>query len=177
MISKNMEKALNHQIALEGFASQYYLAMASWCDREGMEGAAEFLHFQSLEEREHMLKLFHYLSEVDGFALTPAIDQPPLEFESVQEVFKLVYEHEQKVTLSINELVATCYKENDYNTLNFLQWYVEEQREEENQARSILDMIKLIGSGEQSLYYIDKEMKKFLSIALAKEAAAENDAA
>lgn len=177
MISKNMEAALNHQIELEGYASQYYLAMASWCDREGLEGAAEFLHFQSLEEREHMLKLFHYLSDVDGFAITPAIAQPPLEFKSVQEVFQLVFDHEQKVTQSINELVAICYKENDYNTLNFLQWYVEEQREEENQARSILDKIKLIGGGAQSLYYIDKEMKKFLAMAMAAEAAAEDTAA
>ncbi|MGK0388120.1 MAG: ferritin [Maribacter sp.] len=171
MISKNMEAALNHQIALEGFASQYYLAMASWCDKEGMEGSAEFLHFQSLEEREHMLKLFHYLSEVDGFAITPAIEQPPLTFKSVQEVFELVFEHEKKVTESINKLVAICYKESDYNTLNFLQWYVEEQREEENQARSVLDKIKLIGKGGQSLYYIDKEMTKFLATALAAEAA------
>ena len=173
MITKNMEEALNHQIALEGYASQYYLAMASWCDRQGMEGAAEFLHFQSVEEREHMLKLFHYLSEVDGFAITPAIEQPPLEFDSVQQVFQLVFEHEQKVTQSINDLVAICYKENDYNTLNFLQWYVEEQREEENQARSVLDKIKLIGEGGQSLYYIDKEMKKFLANAMAADAAAE----
>ncbi len=171
MISKTMEEALNNQIRLEAYASQYYLAMASWCDKEGLEGAAEFLHFQSVEEKEHMMKIFHYLSEVDGFAVTPAIPQPPLEFDSVQEVFRLVYDHERKVTQSINDLVAICYKENDYNTLNFLQWYVEEQREEENQARTILDRIKLIGNGGQSLYFIDKEMKKFLAAAQAKEAA------
>ncbi len=173
MISKTMEAALNNQISLEAYASQYYLAMASWCDREGMEGAAEFLHFQSLEEREHMMKIFHYLSEVDAFAITPAMPQPPLEFDSVQEVFRLVYEHEKKVTQSINDLVGICYKENDYNTLNFLQWYVEEQREEENLARGILDKIKLIGEGGQSLYYIDKEMKKVLASVQAAEAAAE----
>ncbi len=174
MISEKMEAALNKQIELEAYASQYYLAMASWCDKEGMEGASQFLHFQSVEEKEHMMKIFHYLSEVDGFAITPAIPQPPLEFDSVQEVFKQVYEHEKKVTQSINELVAICYKENDYNTLNFLQWYVEEQREEENQARTILDRIKLIGDGGQSLYYIDKEMKKFVAAAQAAEAAGED---
>ncbi len=174
MISENMEKALNHQISLEAYASQYYLAMASWCDREGMEGAAQFLHFQSIEEREHMMRIFHYLSEVDGFAITPSIPQPPLTFKSIQEVFELVYEHEKKVTHSINDLVGICYKENDYNTLNFLQWYVEEQREEENQARTILDKIKLIGTGDQSLYFIDKEMNKFLAAAQAADAA-END--
>ncbi len=176
MISKTMEAALNHQIALEGYASQYYMAMASWCDREGFEGAAQFLHFQSEEEREHMLKIFHYLSEVDGFAITPAIEQPPLEFKNIQEVFSLVFEHEKKVTKSINDLVAICYKEHDYNTLNFLQWYVEEQREEENQARSILDKINLIGEGGQSKYYIDKELTKFYQAALAKEAAGEEGA-
>ncbi len=170
MISENMEKALNHQIALEGYASQYYLAMASWCDREGMEGAAAFLHNQSEEEREHMLKIFHYLSEVDGFPITPGLEQPPIEFESVQEVFRLVYEHEKKVTASINKLLGICYAENDYTTLQFLQWYVEEQREEENQARTILDKIKLIGEGGQSLYYIDKELKKILAAAMAAEA-------
>ncbi len=170
MISKNMESALNHQIELEAYASQYYLAMASWCDSQGMEGAAEFLHAQSIEERGHMMRIFHFLSEVDGFAITPAIPQPPLEFKSIKEIFEKVYQHEQKVTASINKLLAICYKEDDYNTLNFLQWYVEEQREEENLARSILDKINLIGDGAQSLYFIDQEMKNILKMAQAKEA-------
>ena len=84
MISEKMEASLNNQIALEGYASFLYLAMASWCDKEGLEGCAEFMHRQSVEEREHMLRIFHYISDVDGFALTPQIKQPPHEFESVQ---------------------------------------------------------------------------------------------
>jgi ferritin len=72
MISKEMEKALNEQIALEGYASFLYLSMASWCDKEGLAGCSKFMHRQSEEEREHMLKIFTYLSEVDGFALTPS---------------------------------------------------------------------------------------------------------
>lgn len=163
MISKNMENALNQQIELEGYASQYYLAMAAWCDRQGLEGAAAFMHQQSLEERVHMMKLFHYLSEVDGYAVTPALAQPQLEFDSIQEVLTLMYKQEQEVTKSINDLLGICYKENDYNTLNFLQWYVEEQREEENLARTILDKVKLIGEGGQSLYFIDKELSGILA--------------
>ena len=160
MVTKKMEEALNQQIALEGYASFLYLSMASWCDREGLEGCAKFMRRQSDEERAHMLKIFDYLSETDSFALTPAIAQPPHTFESVRKMFEQVYEHEQGVTASIHELVALSYRENDHTTLNFLQWYVEEQREEEALMRSILDKIKLIGDGPQSLYYIDMEVEK-----------------
>lgn len=160
MISKKMIKALNEQIALEGYASYLYLSMASWCDKEGLEGCAQFMHRQSEEERMHMLKIFHYLSEVDVHALTPAIKQPPHEFESVRSMFEQVYKHEQKVTAAIDKLVKLSYEENDNTTLNFLQWYVEEQREEEALMRTILDKIKLIGDGPHSLYYIDQEIEK-----------------
>ena len=158
MISKKMEIALNEQIALEGYASYLYLSMASWCEQQGMNGSAAFMHRQSIEEREHMLRLFHYINEVDGHAITPGIKQPPHEWESIQVMFNEVFEHEQKVTKSINTLVDLCYKEQDHGTLNFLQWYVEEQREEEALMRNILDTIKLIGTGPQSLYFIDKEV-------------------
>lgn len=171
MVSEKIEKALNEQIGLEGYASFYYLAMASWCEDQGLEGCANFMHRQSEEERVHMLKLFHYINEMDGFAITPAIAQPPLKFDSVQEMFKLVYQHEQKVTQSIHSLVALSLEEKDHSTYNFLQWYVEEQREEEALMRTILDKIKLIGGGPQSLYYIDKELDKINQQQLAAEAA------
>lgn len=170
MISKKIEAALNEQIGLEGYASFLYLAMASWCDREGLDGCAVFMHRQSDEERGHMLRIFNYLSEMDSFALTPAIAQPPHEFESVQAMFEKVYAHEQKVTHSINDLVSLSYEEKDHSTLNFLQWYVAEQREEEALMRNILNKIRLIGNGPQSLYYIDKEVAKFNQSALAEEA-------
>ncbi len=164
-----MEAALNKQIELECYASFLYLAMASWCDKEGFEGGAKFMHRQSEEERDHMLRIFHYISEVDGHALVPAVKKPPKEFKSAKALYQQVYEHEQKVTKSINDVVALCYKENDYSTLNFLQWYVEEQREEEALMRSIMDRIKLIGDGPQSLFFIDQEIDK---INMAEEAAA-----
>lgn len=166
-----MENALNTQISLEGYASFLYLSMASWCDKEGLQGCAAFMHRQSDEERQHMLRIFHYISEVDGHALAPAIAQPPHSFESVHKLFEQVYAHEQKVTASINELLSLAYKDNDHTTLNFLQWYVTEQREEEALMRGILDRIKLIGDGPMSLYYIDKEMEKINKAELAAEAA------
>lgn len=153
-----MENALNEQIGLEGYASFLYLSMASWCEREGLEGCARFLYRQSDEERMHMLRIFRYINEVDGHAVSPSIAQPSLEFDSVQALFKQVYEHEQKVTRAINTLVALSYEEKDHTTLSFLQWYVNEQREEEALMRGILDRIRLIGDGPRSLYYIDKEV-------------------
>ncbi|MEM1326709.1 MAG: ferritin [Bacteroidota bacterium] len=164
-----MIDALNEQISLEGYASFLYLSMASWCDKEGLEGCTQFMHRQSAEEREHMLKIFHYLSEVDAHALTPSVQQAPHEFDSVQEMFKKVYTHEQKVTNSIHKLMSIAISENDYTTHNFLQWYIEEQREEEDLMRKILDKIKIIGNGPSSLYYIDKEIAAVNEMELAAE--------
>lgn len=170
MISEKMTKALNDQIVLEGYASFLYLSMATWCDKEGMEGCAQFMKRQSGEERDHMLGLFNYLSEVDAFALTPGISQPPHEFESIQSMFQQVYKHEQKVTKSINKLMDIALEENDHSTISFLKWYIDEQREEENLMRSILDKIRLIGTGPQSLYYIDKEIAAINAAELEAEA-------
>jgi ferritin len=169
MISKEIERALNDQIRLEGNASYLYLAMAAWCDAQGLEGCKNFLRTQSDEERFHMIKIFNYLSEVDGRAISPGIDQPQKDFESVKNLFEMLYEHEQKVTQSIHDLVDMAYKEKDYTTLNFLQWYVEEQREEEDLARTILDKINLIGDSPQSLYFIDMELQKLCNNSTPKK--------
>ena len=160
MISDKMTAALNEQIAMEGYASFLYLSMASWCDRQGLAGCATFLHRQSDEERQHMLRLFNFLSEVDGHALSPGIEQPPHHFDSVQSLFETVYTHEQKVTASINQLIEMCYTENDYSTLNFLQWYVMEQREEETLARRAVELFELIGEDGVGLFMIDQEVGK-----------------
>ena len=158
MLTSKMEKALNDQIGMEGYASFLYLSMASWCEDQGMDGTAQFFYRQAAEEHDHMMRIFKYVLETDGRSIAPKIDQPPHDFESIQAIFRDVYAHEQKVTAAINNLVDLANKENDHTTHNFLQWYVAEQREEEALVRSILDKIKLIGDGPQSLYFIDKEM-------------------
>ena len=162
MISDKIRAALNEQIEHEGYASYLYLSMASWCEHESLDGCADFLYAQSDEERGHMLRIYNYLGEMDAHAITPAIKEPPTEFESVKNLFEKALENEQAVTKSIHEIVELCYEEDDYSTLNFIQWYVEEQREEENTVRTILDKIKLIGDTPQSLYYIDKEVASLL---------------
>jgi ferritin len=169
MLSKTIEAALNKQISLEGYASYLYLSMASWCERESLSGCAEFMHRQSEEEREHMLKIFNYINEIGEHALTPSIPQPPHEWTSIQELFHEVFAHEQKVTASIDAIVKLASSENDHRTFNFLQWFIEEQMEEEALMQTILDRIKLIGDGPQSLYYIDKEVAQINTQAIAAE--------
>ena len=170
MLSTTMAEALNQQVALEGYASSLYLSMSSWCEKQGLAGCARFMRRQSEEERQHMLRIFDYLNEMDAHALTPGINQPPHEFDTIRALFELVYVHEKKVTASINTLVAQSYQEQDHTTLQFLQWYVGEQREEEALMRNLLDRIKLIGDGPMSLYYIDKEVDAINQAELTAEA-------
>ncbi|MDX1684547.1 MAG: ferritin [Saprospiraceae bacterium] len=170
MLSKTITDALNQQIEKEGYASFLYLSMATWCDSNGLQGCTRFFRRQSEEEHVHMTKIIDYILEMDGRAIIPQIKQPPTEYKGVSEVFESTYEHEKKVTSAINSLVDLALEENDHSTHNFLQWYVEEQREEENLIRSILDKIKLIGQGEQALYYIDKEVEE-INLAIKKSGA------
>ena len=162
-MSENMVNALNKQVEIECYSSFLYLAMASWCQQEGLEGCAKFLYRQSDEERMHMMKIFDYILEMDKNAIVPGIDRPPTDFESVRTMFDGVFSHEKMVTESIYKLVNMALEEGDFSTQNFLQWYVEEQREEEALARDILTKIQLIGEGPMSLYYIDKELEQISS--------------
>ncbi len=171
MLSEKMVQSLNEQIAFEGYASFLYLSMAGWFENKSMQGCASFMYRQSQEEHLHMMKIFRYLLEMDAVAVSPAIKQPPATFKDVQTVFKDTYAHEQKVTKSINTLVELAIKEKDHATYTFLQWYVTEQREEESLMRTILDKINLIGSGPQSLYFIDKEIEAINQAQIAAEKA------
>jgi ferritin len=160
MLNKTVEKALNNQIEVEHFSSLIYLAMASWAETKGYNGAADFLYLHSEEEREHMLKLFHYVNDRGGHAIVPNSDQPKIEYDSLQAIFEEILSHERFVTAEINKLVGICYDEKDYTTQNFLQWYVEEQIEEESLFSTILDKLNLLGGDKASLYLFDSDLEK-----------------
>lgn len=160
MSSKKMIDKLNKQIELEAYASNLYLSMHCWLDNEGFVGAAEFMRAQTDEERMHMLKIFDFLSEIGAHAVTPLIKQPPLQFDSVKALMEQVYEHEKAVSQSIFDLMALAKEEKDFTAESFLNWYIEEQKEEEDTMRTILDRINLIGDGPQSNYFIDLEIQK-----------------
>lgn len=159
MLSPIIEEALNKQITIEAQSSQIYLAMASWAEVLGFEGVAQFMYAHSDEERMHMLKLVKFINERGGHAKVSALTAPPTQFGSFKEMFQELFNHEVRVSASINDLVDICLQEKDYATHNFLQWYVSEQIEEEALARNILDKIKLIGDDKGGFYLFDNDIK------------------
>ncbi len=163
MISKKIEKALNHQIEIEAKSSQHYLAMAIWAEVNGYNGVSQFLYEHSDEERMHMLKLVKFINERGGKASVPALDEPTQNFKDLREIFESLNEHEVKVTQEINNVVDICLKEKDYTTHNFMQWYVSEQIEEEALARTILDKLDLIGNDKGGMFLFDKELETLSS--------------
>lgn len=171
MLSSKVSVALNKQIELEASSSQYYLAMASWAETQGLNGISSFLYGHADEERMHMLKLIKFVNERGGHGVVPALKQPPVTFKSVKVVFEEILKHEIKVTNEINNLVEITLKEKDYTTHNFLQWYVSEQIEEESLARQIVDKLKLIGDDKGGLYFFDRDMGAMA----AEDAAAEGE--
>jgi ferritin len=158
-MNTRIEDALNEQIVKESSSSQFYLAMASWAENHGLNGTSKFLYQHSDEERFHMLKLVKFINERGGKAIIPAVEKPAAEFESLENIFTLLLQHEMSVTESINGVVDVCLQEKDYTTHNFMQWYVSEQLEEEALARTILDKLKLIGTDKGGLYLFDRDLE------------------
>ena len=158
-MNNKVEKALNDQVEKEASSSQFYLSMASWAENQGLNGTAKFLYTHSDEERFHMLKLVKFINERGGTAIIPNIEAPQKNFKSIENVFKLLLNHELAVTECINQLVDVCLQEKDYTTHNFIQWYVSEQLEEEALARTIMDKINLIGNDKGGLYLFDRDLE------------------
>ena len=156
MLTKKVEEFCNRQIEREGYSSNLYLAMASWAENKGLAGVASWLYVQADEERLHMLKFIKYVNERGGTALLPAFKQPPVKFKSVHDMFKDVLKHEQFISASINEVLAVASDEKDYATSNWIQWFVNEQIQEESSARIILDKLAL--AGESGLYFLDRDI-------------------
>ncbi len=159
-LTNETEKRLNDQIGLEGLSSAYYLAMASWCEKSGYATSANFLYRHTEEERQHMLKLFHYVNDAGGHARHPDITGIKYEFKSLRDVFELILNHEIEVTKAINHLVDHCFSIKDFTTFHFLQWFVIEQREEETLARRAVELFDIIGEEGVGLWTIDSEIGK-----------------
>ncbi len=159
MIKKTVETAINEQIKREEFSSRLYLSMAIWSESNGYPGAAAFLYRQSDEERMHQLKLVHYVNNRGGKAQLMNLSSPESHYDTLAHIFKQVLEHEQYITASINDLYEITLNEKDFTTGNFLQWYINEQIEEEKTMTTILDKINLIGNEHGGLFHLDKELE------------------
>ncbi|MFC1737465.1 ferritin [Planctomycetota bacterium] len=158
MIGKKMEKALNGQVNAELYSAYLYLSMAAYFELVDLSGFANWMRVQFQEEQFHAMKLYDYIIERGGKVLLQAIDNPPSEWDSPLAVLEATLEHEQKVTGLINDLVYLARSEKDNATEIFLQWFVSEQVEEEDNASKIVGQLKLIKNSPQALFMMDKEM-------------------
>jgi ferritin len=162
-MKENVIEAINNQIKAEEESSRLYFAMANWCEANKFPGSAGYLYDHAEEERMHMKKLVKYLNERGAIAKTMGLEEPKNNWESLNSLFKEVLHHEQKVTALINNLFEVCMNEKDYLTANFMQWYIEEQVEEEASAHTVLDKLELASTAKGGLFHFDKEMENLTS--------------
>jgi ferritin len=158
MLSKKMLDALNEQINFELSSAYVYLSMATHFDAANLSGFANWMKVQYQEETEHAMKFYGHVYDRGGAVTLKAIAQPPTKFKNPIDVFKQVLEHEKKVTASIHEIYALAAKENDYATQNFLQWFINEQVEEEKNAAEIIETLKISGESGPALLMMDRHL-------------------
>lgn len=159
-INVDIMDLLNAQIQQEAQASSAYLAMASWCDQNGLPQSAKYFYDQSGEEREHMLKIFKFINDNGGTAYSPEVKNILHDFKSLQEIFETALDQEISVTKSIHNIVQACRKRQDLNTEYFLQWFIQEQMEEEQKMRRVLDLFDIMGTEGLALKMIDERVNE-----------------
>ncbi|MBM7557569.1 ferritin [Halanaerobacter jeridensis] len=158
MLSDKLEAALNEQMNFELLSAHYYLAMAGYCQEEDLDGFSHFFWVQAEEERFHAEKFYNFINEKGGRAKFGEISKPQNEFESLTEVFETALEHEKEVTRRIYELMDLAQEESEYATVSFLNWFVDEQVEEEDSMEAILNKLNRLSDNSNGLFMLDSEL-------------------
>ncbi|SMO71687.1 ferritin [Solitalea koreensis] len=159
-LQENIQDLLNDQIAMEAHSSSAYLAMSAWCHVQGLQGTANFYRKQSGEERNHMMKIFDYIADAGGHPISPDVKDIPKNFNNLHDLLLASLEMEVKITESFNKIVEQCNKSRDFQTARFLDWFLDEQLEEEKTARRAIELYELIGTEGTGLFRIDHEIEK-----------------
>ncbi|MDX1531988.1 MAG: ferritin [Rhodothermales bacterium] len=159
-MNARIQDAVNAQIQAE-FASAYlYLALSARMEEQNLKGFAHWLRLQWQEETVHAMKLYDFLLQRGGRVALQTLEAPAAEAETPLAAFEQVLDHEQYVTRRINELYALALEENDYPLQTLLHWFIDEQIEEEEAAREIIDNLRLIGDAGSSLFLLDRELSQ-----------------
>jgi ferritin len=158
MLNKKVCNALNKQLNKEMYSANLYLSMSSYAGSIGLKGSANWFMVQYQEEMVHAMKFFNFINSRGEHTELGALAAPPTEFKGLLDMFELTLTHELSITSSIYELVDLALAERDHATHIFLQWYVTEQVEEEENDRDIIGKLKLIGDNGQGLLMLDAEL-------------------
>ncbi|MEJ2209343.1 MAG: ferritin [Anaerolineae bacterium] len=157
-LGKNLQDAINEQIREELASGYIYLAMAAYFEDQNLSGFAHWMKVQSQEELAHAMKFYAHVHERGGRVLLQALPEPPLEFEGPLDVFQQALEHERYISSRIIDLFKLAQKEGEYASYSLLQWFVDEQVEEEENATQIVDLLKLAGEKGQALIMLDRQL-------------------
>lgn len=157
-MNTKVSDALKAQINKEFFSAYLYLAMNQHFEGEGMPGMANWMYQQFLEEQFHAKKMLKYLNSRGVKCELKAIEEPTITWNTTLDVFNHVLEHEESITASINNIQSVAIGEQDFATMNFLQWFIDEQIEEEENAANLIKQLELIGDNGYGLLMLDKEL-------------------
>ena len=158
MVSEKINEIINEQINKEFYSGYLYLSMSANLHELGLFGFASWLKIQAKEEVEHGLKLLDYLLERNSYVTLKQIRTPEFEFNGVTSVFKTLYEHEKCITNAVMNIAKMAEEECDRKTLTFIDWFIEEQVEEEQQVKNIIKRLEFFGEENAALYLMDKEL-------------------
>ena len=158
-MNKKMLDVLNEQINKEMYSAYLYLSMNAYLASKKLPGFANYMRVQYQEEMTHALKLFDYLLERGEVVMLAKIAAVKIELENPIDVFEDTYEHEKFITESINDVLGVAHDVKDYATINMLQWYINEQVEEEANVSSILEQLKMVEGKGTGLFMLDREMQ------------------
>jgi len=158
MLSERLLQLMNEQINHEFYSAYLYLSMASYYHALGLDGFANWMRVQCLEEQVHAMKFFDFINDMNGRIVLKGISDPPVEWDSPRAPFEAALLHERKVTGLINNLVNVSLEEHDHASNNFLQWFISEQVEEESSVQAVLDKFNLMGDAPGGMYMIDKDL-------------------
>lgn len=158
MLPDELLKALNTQLKNELYSAYLYLSMAAYFDAKGLTGFAQWMKVQAREELEHAMKFYDYINDRGGRVILEAIEKPPTDWESITDVFRAALEHEKKVTANINNLVDLARKHDDKATQVFLNWFIQEQVEEEKSFAEILQLLEYVGEKPHTVLMLNAKL-------------------
>ena len=159
MLKEKMLNAINEQINAEQYSALLYLSMSAWFSDKGLPGFANWMYIQYQEEMTHANKFFNYVNERSGKVIVKAIKQMPVEWDGIIEIFEATLAHEELVTSLIDNLVDIAVEVKDHATQSFLQWFVDEQVEEEANVKEILDTLRLVNGQGNGIFMLDRELR------------------
>ncbi len=171
-MEKKVEKAFNTHLNAEFYSSYLYLSMANYFAANNLEGMLTWMRIQVDEERMHAMKFIDFINNRGGRVVLEQIDKPKTEWASPLAAFEEALEHERLVTKKINDLVDLAIKENDHAAATFLQWFINEQVEEEAAAQAIVSKLALIKDNSMGLLMIDQQLGQRVPAAAAAAGAA-----